>query len=537
LIHPHRPVTRGTMKATSVLFVALLAAGACGVSLAEETSRAASEATRQECQKYEPGDNKPQWERQPSNQSSVTHHHFGAGGKSFDYTATAGTLVIRDDEDRPVANMGHVAYLRDEHGEVGSRPILFAFNGGPGYSSVFLHMGLLGPKRVVVTDAGPSRPPYKTTDNAFSVLDKTDIVLIDPVGTGLSHAVCRKKDADFWNVDSDVDSISRFIEQFVSDHDRWSSPKYLLGESYGTARAAAIVDYLRAQRSLTFNGVIVLSAALDMEAIFTALPGNERPYATYLPSFAAAAWYYHRVSAAQGPLEPFLEEVRRYAEGPFATALLKGNALSATERDAVAEQVHQYTGLSTEYIKASNFRISEFAFAQELLKDRGRVIARLDARFSGSVQDVREKDAAYDPSLAYLSPPFIGAFQDYYHHDLNFGAGQTYRLNSFAAGNDWQMAHKPVGADQQQTLINSTVDLAQAMVQDPNLKVLVLQGYFDLGSPFATTEYMMSHLQIPQDAFARIQMKYYESGHMIYVDLPSLRRLQQDLDQFLDSSH
>ncbi|MDB5782042.1 MAG: peptidase serine carboxypeptidase [Caballeronia mineralivorans] len=526
------------MKTTFLMFCTLLAAGAYGASRAEEAPRAESDTARQTCEKYETGDNKPKWERQPSNQSRVTRHRFSAGGKSFDYTATAGTLVIRDDYDRPIANIGYVAYSRDEHGKVGSRPILFAFNGGPGYSSIFLHMGLLGPKRVIVTDAGPPSPaPYNTTDNEFSVLDKTDVVLIDPVGTGLSHAVCRKKDADFWSVDADVDSISRLIAQFVSDHERWSSPKYLLGESYGTTRAAAIVDYLRAQRSLTFNGVIFLSAALDMEVIFTALPGNERPYATYLPSFAAAAWYYHLVPGAQGPLEPFLEEVRRYAEGPFATALLKGNALSAAERDAVAEQVHQYTGLSTEYIKAANFRISEASFAQELLKSRGRVIARLDARFSGSTQDAREKDAAYDPSLAYLSPPFMSAFQDYYHHDLGFGAEQTYQLSNSVAGNDWNLAHKPLGAGQQQTLVNSTVDLAQTMVQDPNLKVLVLQGYFDLGSPFATTEYMMSHLQIPQEAVSRIQMKYYDSGHMIYVHLPSLRRLQQDLDQFLDSTH
>jgi carboxypeptidase C (cathepsin A) len=526
------------MKTTFLVFCTLLAAGAYGVSLAEESPRAVNDSAKEPCRMYEAGDTKPQWERQPSNRSTVTHHHFSAGGKSFDYTATAGTLVIRDDDDRPTANMGYIAYLREEHGNAGSHPILFAFNGGPGYSSIFLHMGLLGPKRVIVTDAGPpSRAPYNTADNEFSVLDKADVVLIDPVGTGLSHAVCRKKDADFWSVDADVDSIGRFIAQFVSGRERWSSPKYLLGESYGTTRAAAIVDYLRAQRSLTFNGVIFLSAALDMEAIFTGLPGNERPYATYLPSFAAAAWYYHLISGARGPLEPFLEEVRRYAEGPFATALLKGNALSAAERDAVAEQVHQYTGLSTEYVKAANFRISEFAFAQELLKSQGRVIARLDARFSGSTQDAREKDAAYDPSLAYLSPPFMAAFQDYYHHDLGFGADQTYQLSSPLAGNDWHLEHKPIGADQQQTLVNSTVDLAQTMVQDPNLKVLVLQGYFDLGSPFATSEYMMSHLQIPRDAVTRIQMKYYESGHMIYVHLPSLRRLKQDLDEFLDSTH
>jgi carboxypeptidase C (cathepsin A) len=527
------------MKVKCAVFCTLMAAGAWSAGMAEESPSVVNDSAQDTCQKYEAGDNKPQWERQPNNQSTVTHHRFSAGGKSFDYTATAGMLIIRDDDDKPIANMGYVAYLRDDHGETSGRPVLFAFNGGPGYSSLFLNMGLLGPKRVLETDAGraPSAP-YKTADNEFSILDKADVVMIDPVGTGLSHAVCRKKDADFWTVDADVDSIGRFIAQFVSDHGRWSSPKYLLGESYGTTRAAAVVDYLRVQRTLNFNGVILLSAALDMEAIFTALPGNDRPYATYLPSFAAAAWYYQLAPGGQGPLEPFLEQVRQYAEGPFATALMKGNSLSNSEQDAVAEQVHQYTGLSVEYIKAARFRISEFAFAHELLKSRGEVIARLDARLSGPVQDPLQKDADYDPLLAHVSPPFVAAFQDYLHHDLNFGAARTYRASNSDAGNHWNWAHRPIGSlGEEQTLVNSGVDLAQSMVQDPNLRVLVLQGYFDLGSPFATTEYMMSHLQIPQDVASRIQMKYYESGHMIYIHLPSLRRLHQDLEQFLDSSH
>ncbi len=526
------------MKPTVALFCALLAAGACSAALADGTAAATADPAGQVCQAHETGDGKAEWEREPSSQNSVTRHHFSAGGASFDYTATAGTVVIRDDDDRPIANMGYIAYSRDDRRDISRQPVLFAFNGGPGSSSVFLHMGLLGPKRAVVRDGGSTPAPYSTADNEFSVLDRTDIVLIDPVGTGLSHAVCRKKDADFWSVDVDVDSVGRFIAQYVGEHGRWSSPKYLLGESYGTTRAAALVNYLLAERALTFNGVIFLSAALDMEMIFTALPGNERPYATYLPSFAAAAWYYRLVPGAQGPLQPFLQEVRQYAQGPFAEALMKGNALSVKERDAVAEQVHQYTGLSTEYIKAANFRIAESAFAQELLKSRGRVIARLDARYNGPVQDARQKDADYDPLFAYINPPYTAAFQDYLHNDLKFSAAQTYRPYNAAAGESWNLSHRPVGmSGEPQRLVNSGVDLAQTLVRDPNLKVLVLNGYFDLGSPFATTEYMMSHLQIPPDAVARIQMKYYESGHMIYVHLPSLRQLKQDLDQFLDSTH
>jgi len=252
------------------------------------------------------GDKKEQWIRLPKAESSVTQHHINVRGKSLDYTATAGTLIIRDDEDKPTASIGYVAYtLRSDKG--GSRPITFAFNGGPGSSSLWLHMGVLGPKRVVVSDPDPTPPaPYRTVDNEYGVLDKSDLVMIDPVGTGLSRAVCDHKDDEFWAVDPDIDSISRFIAQYVSDNNRWTSPKYLLGESYGTTRGAAIVNYLRERRSLNFNGLILVSVATDIEGIFAELPGNDRPYPVYLPGYAAVAWY-HKVLPNQPPaLEPFL---------------------------------------------------------------------------------------------------------------------------------------------------------------------------------------------------------------------------------------
>jgi carboxypeptidase C (cathepsin A) len=491
------------------------------------------------CQVHETAGNKDEWRRAPSAQTSVTSHHFSAGSQSFDYTATAGTLVIRDDDDRPSANISYVAYTRSDAKTSNQRPVLFAFNGGPGSSSVMLHMGLLGPKRVLLSDTVPTPPaPFKIVDNEFGMLDKSDVVMIDPVGTGLSHGVCGKKDADFWSVDADVDSISRFIAQYVSDNNRWTSPKYLLGESYGTTRAAAIVDYLRARRQLTFNGLVLLSVAIDLEVIFTDLPGNERPYATYLPSFAAAAWYHHMVPGQQGELEPFLAEVSRYAEGPFAEALMKGNALPETERDAVAEQVHKYTGLPIEYIEGADLRISEFAFAHELLKSQGKTLSRLDARFAGPTQDPLQKAADYDPLLADVFPPFAAAFEDYYHRDLKFGVGQTYAVYNFPAGEHWNYSHRPIGVEgEPQTMVNSSVDLAQTIVQDPNIKVLVLQGYFDLGSPFLTTEYVVAHLKIPRSLASRIQMKFYDAGHMMYVNQPSLRKLKADLDAFVDSTH
>jgi carboxypeptidase C (cathepsin A) len=526
------------MKKAAMVACLVSAAAVWGGAQANDRPGAAGSALLEACQIDVKADKKDEWKREPKAESSVTQHHLAAGGKTFDYTATAGTLVIRDNDDKPMANIGYVAYTRRDAKEPGQRPIVFAFNGGPGSSSLWLHMGVLGPKRVIVSDPGPTPPaPYKTVDNEFGVLDRTDLVMIDPVGTGISRAVCDKKDEEFWGVDPDIDSVSRFIAQYVTDNNRWTSPKYLLGESYGTTRAAAIVDYLRSRRSLTFNGLVLVSVATDIEAIFAELPGNDRPYAAYLPGYAAVGWYHHMVPGQPAALEPFLAEVRRFAAGPFTAALLKGDALPDEERDAVAEQVHKYTGLSTDYVTAANLRISEIAFVHELLKSQRKTIGRLDGRFAGPTQDPLQKYADYDPQAAAISAAYTAAFQDYYHGDLKFGQGRTYRATNFSIGEQWKWTHKPIDAPGEQPIVNSGVDLAQAMVQDANLKVLVLNGYYDLATPFSATEYMMSHLGLPPGTSSRIQMKYYEAGHMMYVNPPSLKKMKGDLDAFIDSTH
>ena len=480
------------------------------------------------------GDKKDQWIRLPKAESSVTQHHINVRGKSLDYTATAGTLIVRDDEDKPTASIGYVAYtLRSDKG--GSRPITFAFNGGPGSSSLWLHMGVLGPKRVVVSDPDPTPPaPYRTVDNEYGVLDKSDLVMIDPVGTGLSRAVCDHKDDEFWGVDPDIDSISRFIAQYVSDNNRWTSPKYLLGESYGTTRGAAIVNYLRERRSLNFNGLILVSVATDIEGIFAELPGNDRPYPVYLPAYAAVAWY-HKVLPNQPPaLEPFLAEVRAYAMGPFTTALLKGDALPDAERDAVAEKMHEYTGLPVEYLKDANLRVSEIAFAHELLKPRHLTIGRLDGRFTGPTPDLLAKETDYDPQSSAISAAYAATFLDYYHGDLKFGQGASYRTTNFAIGDKWKWTHKT--SQGEQPIVNSDVDLAEALMKDAGLKVLVLNGYYDLATPFSATEYFMSHLGVPRAVGARIHLTYYPAGHMMYVNPESIAKVKRDLDQFIDST-
>ncbi|MBV8910896.1 MAG: hypothetical protein JOZ89_09060 [Gammaproteobacteria bacterium] len=473
--------------------------------------------------------------RLPKAEASVTTHRLNVPGKSFDYTASAGTEIVRDDEDKPIASIGYVAYARRDVRDSAARPILFAFNGGPGSSSLWLHMGVLGPRRVLVSDSSPTPPgPYRTADNQFGVLDHSDLVMIDPVGTGLSHAVCDHKDDEFWSVDPDIDSVSRFIAQYLSDNNRWTSPKYLLGESYGTTRAAAIVNYLRSRRSLAFNGLILVSVATDIEAVFAELPGNDRPYAVYLPGYAAVAWYHHALPNQPAGLEPFLTEVRRYAMGPFTAALLKGDALSDAERDEVAQKMHEYTGLPVQYLKDADLRVSENAFAHELLRSRRLTIGRLDGRFTGPTPDPLAKETDYDPQSEAISAAYAAAFLDYYHGELKFGQGSTYRTTNFSIGEKWKWAHDTDRG--KQALVNSGVDLAEALFKDANLRVLVLNGYYDLATPFSATEYVMTHLGVTPGLAGRIDMRYYEAGHMMYVNPPSLAKMKRDIDTFIDAT-
>ena len=515
---------------------ALLAAGAALAADEPPKSDGGVSAAQlsQQCRIDIRGDKKEAWMRLPKAESSVTQHRITIAGRTLDYTATAATLIVRDDEDKPIASIGYVAYTRS-NAKGGARPVTFAFNGGPGSSSLWLHMGVLGPRRVMITDPDPTPAgPYRTVDNEYGLLDKSDLVMIDPVGTGLSHAVCDHKDSEFWGVDPDVDSISRFIAQYVSDNERWSSPKYLLGESYGTTRGAAIVNYLRGRRDMAFNGLILVSVATDIEAIFAELPGNDRPYAVYLPAYAAVAWYHHTVPNQPSALEPFLNEVRAYASGPYTAALLKGDALPDAELEAAAQKMHDYTGLPVEYLKAANLRISENAFAHELLKPQGKTVGRLDGRYVGLTWDPLEKETDYDPQSAAISAAFAATFLDYYHGELKFGQGTTYNVSNFKIGDQWRWTHKTGRGDQ--FTVNTGVDLAEALIKDPNLKVLVLNGYYDLATPFSATEYVMTHLGVPKSAGARVSMRYYEAGHMMYVHPPSAAKMKRDLDAFIDAT-
>jgi carboxypeptidase C (cathepsin A) len=479
---------------------------------------------------------KPDKAEPPKPEKFVTQHTAVIGAVTVNYTATAGTLIVRNEKDEPWASIGYVAYVKPG-ADASRRPITFAYNGGPGSSSVWLHMGALGPKRVVTADAAPTPPPpYQLVENAFSILDKSDLVMIDPVGTGISRAVGEAKDKDFWGVDPDIDSVSRFIKQYVEENGRWNSPKYLLGESYGTTRSAGVVDALQTRHGMAFNGVILVSVALDLEAIFN-LPGNDRPFPLFLPTYAATSWYHKVLPNRPEKLEPFLDEVRRFALGEYTTALMKGDALDGTERAAVVKKLHEYTGLSEDYIDKANLRVKEAQYTQELLREHRETVGRLDSRFLGPTLDALAESASYDPQSAAISAAYTAAFMNYYHEDLKVPATRTYVITNFEIARAWDVKHKLPGPPQfftWPTLPNTGLDLAHALKYTPGLRVLVLNGYFDLATPFLATEYMVSHLGLEKNLQSHIEMKYYPAGHMMYVQESSLKQLKADVAEFID---
>ncbi len=472
---------------------------------------------------------------EPKPEQAITHHRLTIAGSTIDYVATAGALILRNAEDKPVASIGYIAYTQTDVRDPGRRPLTFAFNGGPGSSSMWLHMGALGPRRIVTADAAPTPPPpYSVVDNEDSILDRTDLVMIDPVGTGISHAVCGHKDEEFWGVDADVDQVGRFIAQYVTDQQRWRSPKFLLGESYGTTRAAGVVDALQQRWSMAFNGVILVSVATDIETLFT-VPGNDRPYPLFLPSFSAAAWYHHQIPATRD-LKSVVNDARAFALGPYLSALMKGDALTDEERDRLAAQLHDLTGLTPDYWKAARFRVSETMFAHQLLAARELTVGRLDARFTGPSVDPLAKEMHYDPELTAIAPAFVAAFLDYYYRELNAPHERTFKPTNFEIGRRWKWEHKAPLGDAPQPVANTTLDLGHAMTLNPGLRTLILNGYFDLATPVLATEYSVAHLNLPASLRDHVQMKYYEAGHMMYLHPASLHQMKSDLAAFIDAN-
>ncbi|MGD0144593.1 MAG: peptidase S10, partial [Rhizomicrobium sp.] len=417
------------------------------------------------------------------------------------------------------------------------RPITFLYNGGPGSSTVWLHMGAFGPKRVVTADDSHTpAAPYKVIDNDESLLDASDLVFIDAPGTGFSRIAGKDKEKAFYGVDPDAHAFSAFIQEFLSKYGRWNSPKYLFGESYGTTRSGALIDLLETDRAVDFNGVILLSQALNYDVgpddpQFNV--GIDLPYQLALPTYAATAWYHHKLPDYQGPLQPLLDEVEHFAMTDYALALAAGASLPADQRAAIADKLHRYTGLPVAYILKADLRISGGEFELNLQGDSGTTTGRLDTRFSGPDLDPLAKEADYDPQSASISSAYVSAFNDYVRKDLKFGENRTYKPE-IDVDKYWNYEHTPPGS----TIAlpqapNVMPDLAEAMKYNPNLKVFLNAGYYDLATPFFEGMYEMAHLPIPPELRNNIRFRFYESGHMVYAHEAALKELHDNVAAFI----
>jgi carboxypeptidase C (cathepsin A) len=457
-------------------------------------------------------------------------------GKVVTYTAIPGTITIRGDDGEPTASMFYVAYIADKPAGAPPRPITFAYNGGPGSSSMWLHMGSVAPVHIETPKPGAQpNAPFHVTPNAQTILDHSDVVFMDAIGTGLSRPIGKSKGPEFWGVDQDIDAYARAIMRFLTKYDRWNSPKFLFGESYGTLRSAGLV-YALQDRGVQMNGVMLLSSILNYGV---RQPGYDQGSLVFLPSYAADAWYHNRIPNRPATLEPWLTQVREWTRGAYASALMKGSDLTLEEKTAIAQQMSAYTGLSAKYILQSDLRVDLSRFRKELLRDQGKTIGRLDARFTGYDADDGGEGPEYDPADRSLSGPYIGALHSYLFGTLGYKTKLTYRPNYYVAigGGKWDQKHRAPGGRSgggQMALADTALDLAQAMRENPNLKVMSLNGYYDMATPFFGAEYDLKHMDVPVEVRKNLSFKYYESGHMVYVNPDVHPQMTRDMDDFID---
>lgn len=484
-----------------------------------------------------------------------TYGSVRVAGREIPYRAVAGTIIVHakgwDDAARPdgtripvgtatgeaVASMFYVAYLK-RGADPQARPVTFLFNGGPGSSTMWLHMGAFGPVRVVTrSDTHTPAAPYRIIPNAHSLLDASDLVFIDAPGTGFSRIGGKQARKAFYGVDQDALAFSSFVTQFLTSYGRWNSPKYLLGESYGTPRAAAMARILELDRDVGLNGLIMISQCLDSDLSVDnpeTNPGIELPYELALPTYAATAWYHHQLPSRPAQLSAFLKEVEEFAMGPYADALAAGNTLPAARFDAIAEKLHDYTGLPVAYLEKAHLRVNGGQFEKTLQSSEGLTTGRIDTRFSGPDEDPLSESADYDPQAAAISSAYAAAFNEYARHTLWYATSEYFRPDNYAdLGDGWDSHHQPDGAPFPLANTNAMPDLAAAMNYDPDLEVMVAGGYFDLATEFMEGWYEMHHLEIPQKLQANIRYDYYPSGHMIYLREEALKRLHGHIAAFI----
>lgn len=471
----------------------------------------------------------------PQAKTWVTRHQIRMGGATLAYTATAGTLLMKNDDDEPVALFGFTSYVRDGT-DLRTRPILFAYNGGPGSASAWLHMGILGPKRTVLADVEHNTAgPFRTVDNEFGILDLADLVMIDPIGTGYSRPIGKSDGKEFWGVDQDIASVSSFIVRYLGEFGRWASPKFVLGESYGGMRTGGVSFALLTEYNVALNGVILVSPYLDLAAGFAGLKIDE-PYVNFLSTFAATAWYHQALANRPAELLPFLREVEAFAEDVYAPVLFKGSRATADERRTVLDGLERYTGIDRDYWDKANLRLDEGRFLQELLRDKGLVVGRVDSRFRGGTIGALSESMRYDPYGSAIAPAIVATFNDYYRQELKVESDRPYVLSG-DLWQTWDDRHaQPDLGGYKSPIANTAVDLGQAMTMNPKMKVLVQQGYFDLAVPYRTIEYVLDHLDVAPELRKNVAVAYYEAGHMMYVHPPSMAKFRSDLAEFVASN-
>ena len=466
----------------------------------------------------------------PPETKSETKHDWTAGARTVHYTATAGNLLIKDEKtDKPNGSIFYVAYTEDG-AAAGSRPITFLYNGGPGSASLWLHMGSVGPVRVITESPKASGgAPFQWVPNQYSLLDKTDLVFIDAPLTGFSRAVGKGTAKDFAGVDQDVAAFEKFIIRYITVNQRWGSPKYLFGESYGTPRSAALVAALN-NDGVAFNGVILLSSILNYDVRD---PGYDIETKTYLPTYAAIAWYYNKVPHT-GTMKEFVQHAREFSRTTYAAALDQGDQLPPADFDAIAQKVAGFTGLSVQYVKESKLRIQPTRFRKELLRDQEATLGRYDARFEGLDADDAGENPGYDPSDTGISGVYVGAFHAYLQSELKYTSTEEYYLQGPGINENWEWKHKPSGGGRMgaQAQPDTVIDLADAMRKIPQLKVFSANGWFDLATPFFGTEHDLAQMMLPPNLAANVSFGYYPAGHMVYLNVDALKEMHIDLEKW-----
>ncbi len=471
-------------------------------------------------------DAKDKEKEKPEEPPVVTSHEVRLGTKVLKYKVTTGFMPLKNEAGKTEARIFYRAYVADRAGAPATRPLMFSFNGGPGSSSVWLHLGALGPRRVkMLDDGGLPAPPYELVDNEHNWLEFTDLVFIDPVGTGYSRA---EKDLGkkYWGVQGDIQSTGEFIRLYLTRHERWASPLFLVGESYGTTRAAGLSGYL-VDRGIAFNGVVLVSSILNFQtARFT--KGNDLPFVLFLPTYTATAWYHKKLPAdlQARPLKEVLAEVERWAATEYTDLLARGDALTAAERKTLAEKLNRYTGLEAEYLENTDLRIEIQRFCKELLRDEKRTVGRLDSRFKGMDLLAASERPDFDPSMAAIRPPYTAMFNDYVRRELGFKSDLTYHILGGGIGPwDWGSAGNGFA--------DTSEALRSAFAKNPHMRLFVASGYYDLATPYFATEYTLRHLGLDPSLKANVGTAYYEAGHMMYIHKGELARLRADVGAFV----